>query len=203
MIADSEIFDSRHYEAVRRPLLDAETMPPWVYTSEAVYRREAEPTWHKVWSFIGAADRLRRPGDHFTLTFAGVPLIVLLDDEGTIRAFANSCRHRGSALLDREGHCQLIACPYHSWTYRLDGALGSPEMHKTHGFDPVENALVPIRIGSWGGFLFVNFDPDAAPLADFLGDLPRKAACYRLDEMACARRKEYAIESTTGFSIAC
>jgi choline monooxygenase len=195
MSAEAEIFDPRHYEAVRRPLLNAETMPPWVYTSEAFYRREVERIWHKVWNFIGAADRLRRPGDYFTLTFAGVPLIVLRDDEGAIRAFANSCRHRGSALLDGEGHCQLIACPYHSWTYCLDGTLaGSPEMHKTHGFDPVENALVPIRIDSWGGFLFVNFDPEAAPLAEFLGDLPGKVAPYRLDEMACARRKEYVID---------
>ena len=62
-----------------------------------------------MWNFIGAADRLRGPGDYFTLTFADVPLIVLLDDEGTICAFANSCRPRGSALLDGEGHCQLAA----------------------------------------------------------------------------------------------
>lgn len=195
MIAETEIFDPRHYEAVRRPLLDAETMPPWCYTSDAFYRREVERIWHKVWNFIGAADRLRQPGDYFTLTFAGVPLIVLRDGEGRVRAFANSCRHRGSALLDGEGNCQLISCPYHSWAYRLDGTLaGSPEMHKTHGFDPGDNALIPIRIESWGGFLFVNFDRDAAPLAGFLGDLPQKVAPYRLDEMTCARRKEYLID---------
>ena len=195
MIAEAEIFDPRHYEAVRRPLLDAETMPPWCYTSHAFYRREVERIWHKVWNFIGAADRLRQPGDYFTLTFAGVPLIVLRDGEGRVRAFANSCRHRGSALLDGEGNCQLISCPYHSWAYRLDGTLaGSPEMHETHGFDPGDNALIPIRIESWGGFLFVNFDRDAAPLAGFLGDLPQKVAPYRLDEMACARRKEYLID---------
>lgn len=195
MIAEAEIFDPRHYEAVRRPLLDAETMPPWCYTSNAFYRREVERIWHKVWNFIGAADRLRQPGDYFTLTFAGVPLIVLRDGEGRVRAFANSCRHRGSALLDGEGNCQLISCPYHSWAYRLDGTLaGSPEMHKTHGFDPGDNGLIPIRIERWGGFLFVNFDRDAAPLAGFLGDLPQKVAPYRLDEMACARRKEYLID---------
>jgi len=195
MIAEAEMFDPRHYEAVRRPLLDAETMPVWCYTSPAFYHREVERIWHKVWNFIGASDRLRQPGDYFTLTFAGVPLIVLRDGEDGIRAFANSCRHRGSALLEGEGNCRLISCPYHSWTYRLDGRLAaSPEMDKSHGFDPTNYALVPIRIDRWGGFLFVNFDPDAAPLADFLGDLSQKVAPYQLDHMACARRKEYLIE---------
>jgi choline monooxygenase len=195
MIAEAEMFDPRHYQAVRRPLLDAETMPTWVYTSEAFYRREVERLFHKVWNFIGAADRLREAGDYFTLDFAGVPVIVLRDGEGKYRAFANSCRHRGSALLDGEGNCSRIVCPYHSWNYRLDGSLaGAPEMHKTHDFDPAANSLVPLALDSWGGFLFLNFDRNPAPLADYLGDLPQRVAPYRPDRMACARRKEYMIE---------
>jgi choline monooxygenase len=195
MIAETELFDPRHYEAVRRPLLDAETLPPWCYTSEAFYRREVERIWRKAWNFIGAADRLRDPGDYFTITFAGLPVIVLRDTAGKLRAFANSCRHRGSALLEGSGNCARIVCPYHSWSYRLDGALaGAPEMHKTHDFDPEDHALVPVALDSWGGFLFINFDPNAALLADYLGDLPEKVAPYRLDQMACARRKEYLIE---------
>jgi choline monooxygenase len=195
MITEAEIFDPRHYEAVRRPLLDAETMPVWCYTSEVFYRREVERIFRKDWNFIGAADRLRVPGDYFTLTFAGVPTIVLRDTEGRLRAFANSCRHRGSALLEGSGNCRRIVCPYHSWSYHLDGALaGAPEMQNTHGFDPADNALIPLALDCWGGFLFINFDPDAASLADYLGDLPDKVAPYRLDQMACARRKEYVME---------
>jgi len=195
MVPESDIFDPRHYAAVRRPLLDAETLPAWCYTSPAFYRREVERIWHKAWNFLGAADRLRAPGDYFALDFAGVPVIVLRDQDGVLRAFANSCRHRGSALLEGEGNCRWIACPYHSWTYRLDGTLsGTPEMHKTHDFDPAAYSLVPIALDSWGGFLFLNFDPDPAPLSAFLGDLPQKVAPYRLDEMACARRKEYVME---------
>jgi len=195
MIAQAEIFHPRHYEAVRRPLLDAETLPVWCYTSEAFYRREVERIWHKAWNFIGAADRLCLPGDYFTITFAGVPIIVLRGAEGEFRAFANSCRHRGSALLDGSGNCRLIVCPYHSWSYHLDGALAAaPEMHKTHNFNPADNALVPLALDSWGGFLFINFDPNAAPLADYLGDLPNKVGPYRLDQMACVRRKEYVME---------
>ena len=70
MIAEAEMFDPRHYEAVRRPLLDAETMPVWCYTSPAFYHREVERIWHKVWNFIGASDRLRQPGDYFTFRAA-------------------------------------------------------------------------------------------------------------------------------------
>jgi phenylpropionate dioxygenase-like ring-hydroxylating dioxygenase large terminal subunit len=195
MIAETDIFDPRHYRPVRRPLLDAETMPVWCYTSEAFYRREVERIFHKAWNFIGAADRLRDPGDYFTLTFAGVPIIVLRNNEGELRAFANSCRHRGTALLEGSGNCRLIVCPYHSWSYQLDGGLtAAPEMQKTHGFDPAEHALVPIPLDTWGGFLFVNFDRNAAPLADYLGDLPERVVPYRLDQMACARRKEYVME---------
>ena len=195
MIADAEIFDPRHYAAVRWPLLDAETLPPWCYTSEAFYRREVARIWHKAWNFIGTADRLRDPGDYFAIAFAGVPVIVLRDLAGQLRAFANSCRHRGSALLEGSGNCSRIVCPYHSWSYDLDGALaGAPEMHKTHDFAREDNALVPIALDSWGGFLFINFDPDASPLANYLGDLPQKVAPYRLDQMACARRKEYVME---------
>jgi choline monooxygenase len=195
MIAEAAIFDPRHYEAVRRPLLDAETMPAWCYTSAAFYRREIERIFHKAWNFLGAADRLRAPGDYFTITFAGVPVIVLRDTEGKLRAFVNTCRHRGSALLEGNGNCRLIVCPYHSWRYRLDGTLaGAPEMHQTHDFDQADHALVPLALDSWAGFLFINFDPKAAPLADYLGDLPERVAPYRLDQMACARRKEYMIE---------
>src|SRR5213080_4354222 len=105
MLADTELFNPHHYAAVRRPLLDAETMPAWCYTSDAFYRREVERIFQKVWNFIGAADRLRDPGDYFTINFAGVPIIVLRDTEGELRAFANSCRHRGSALLEGSGNC--------------------------------------------------------------------------------------------------
>ena len=195
MIPEAELFDPRHYQAVRRPLLDAETMPAWCYTSEAFYRREVERIFHKVWNFVGSADRVRDPGDYFAITFAGVPVIILRDREGELRAFANSCRHRGSALLEGSGNCRLIVCPYHSWSYHLDGTMaGAPEMQKTHDFDPSAFGLRPIRIDSWGGFLFVNFDAGAGPLADYLGDLRDRVAAYRLADMACARRKEYVME---------
>jgi choline monooxygenase len=190
MVPESDIFNPEHYKAVRKPLLEAETMPAWTYTSPAFYRREVERIWRKVWNFIGSADHIPNPGDYFTITFAGIPLIILRDLKGTLRAFANSCRHRGSELLEGSGNCKLISCPYHSWTYELDGKLrGAPEMEKTLNFDKAQYGLIPIKLGTWGGFIFINFDQDAGPLKDFLGQLPEKLAPYRMENMALARRK--------------
>ena len=84
VIPENELFNPKHYEGVRRPLLEAETMPAWCYTSPAFYRREVERIWRKVWNFVGSARQCPNPGDYFTLSFAGVPLIILRDREGTV-----------------------------------------------------------------------------------------------------------------------
>jgi choline monooxygenase len=192
MIPQFDLFNPAHYKAVRKPLLEAETMPAWCYTSPEFYRREVERIWKRTWNFVGSADQIANPGDYFTLTFVGIPLIILRDGKGALRAFANSCRHRGSQLLDGAGNCKLISCPYHSWTYELDGSLrGAPEMDRTLDFDKAKYGLVPIRLDTWGGFLFINFDDAASPLRKFLGDLPEKLAPYRLENMALVRRKTY------------
>ena len=159
MIADAEIFDPRHYAAVRWPLLEAETLPPWCYTSEAFYRREVERIFRKAGTSSATSRQVANPGDYFALTFAGVPVIILRDLSGTLRAFANTCRHRGSALLEGSGNCRAIVCPYHSWTYALDGALrAAPEMQQTLDFDAADTGLIPLRLDTWGGFLFLCFD---------------------------------------------
>jgi phenylpropionate dioxygenase-like ring-hydroxylating dioxygenase large terminal subunit len=192
MLADTELFNPHHYAAVRRPLLDAETLPAWCYTSPAFYRREVERIFMKVWNFLGTVDQIPQPGDYFTVNFVGVPVIILRDTAGKIRAFANSCRHRGSELLSGSGNCKLISCPYHSWTYELTGALrGAPEMAQTHDFDKAKYGLIPIKLDTWGGFIFINFDDNCAPLRDYLGDLPEKLAPYRLEDMTCTRRRSF------------
>jgi choline monooxygenase len=195
MMTPQNIFDPKHYEGVRKPLLEAETMPPFTYTSPEFYQREVERIWRKTWNFIGSADQICNNGDYFTLNFAGVPTIVLRDHDGKIRAFANTCRHRGSELLDGKGNCKLIVCPYHSWSYELNGNLrGTPEMDKTLNFNKADYGLISIAIGTWGNFLFINFDKNPEPLEKHLGDLPAKLAPYRLENMALARRKTFEMD---------
>jgi phenylpropionate dioxygenase-like ring-hydroxylating dioxygenase large terminal subunit len=191
---EQPLFRPETYAAVRRPLLEASTLPPACYTSPAFYRREVQTIFMKVWNFIGRADRIPDAGDYFTIEFAGVPVIVMRGADGEVRAFANSCRHRGALLLDGEGNCRAIRCPYHSWTYDTDGKLiVAPEMDATSGFDPAEWHLTPIRLEDWAGFIFINFDDTAPSLRQYLGDLPHKLESYRFDDMVCVRRREYVL----------
>ena len=86
-----DLFNPRHYQEVRKPLLQAETMPTWCYTSDAFYQREVERIWRKAWNFLGHVDQVARPGDYVSLEFAGVPLIIVRGKDMKIRAFANAC----------------------------------------------------------------------------------------------------------------
>ena len=185
-------FDPGHFEAVRRPLLEAGTMPPWVYTSPEFHAREVERIFMKVWNFMGHVDQVPDPGDYVALEFVGIPFIICRDEEGELRAFANTCRHRGSPVASGQGNTKEFICPYHGWCYSLKGALtATVDMQQTRDFDPARHALIPIKVDTWGGFIFVNFDPDAASLRDYLGDLPENLASHRLEEMANVRCVSY------------
>jgi choline monooxygenase len=191
-----DIFDPKLYEPQRRPFLDAETLPPWCYTSDAFYKREVETIFTKVWNFLGRTDQVPNPGDYYSLEFAGIPLVILRDRDGQVRAFANTCRHRASILLEPgKGNCRAIKCSYHGWVYGLDGALtGAPDMEEAKGFRREDFGLIPIRLETWGGFMFINFDDNAVPLMEFLGDLPAILKSHDLDNMKTVRRKEYTLE---------
>lgn len=195
MLAETDLFDPRHYAAVRRPLLEAETLPPWCYTSEAFYRREVERIFMRCWNFIGRADQVPNPGDYFAFDFCGVPVVIVRGDDGEVRAFSNSCRHRGSQIAEGQGNCKHLVCPYHSWTYSLKGDLiGCAEMQDTRDFDRAQHGLVPIALRTWGGFLFLNFDPEPGPFDDFIGSLPIKLEDYDLDSLVCTRRQEFLMD---------
>ena len=192
MIEPHDLFDSRHYEAQRRPLTDARTLPAWCYTSEIFHRRERERIFLHAWQFVGRTDEIPSPGDYRCTETAGGPIIVLRDEEDGIRAFANTCRHRGARLLEGTGTCERIACPYHGWTYALNGELrAAPRMQRTRAFDRSHHGLAPLRVETWQGFMFVTFDPEIAPLSIYYGDLFERYASYRFDEMVLTRRQRY------------
>ncbi|MSP83989.1 MAG: aromatic ring-hydroxylating dioxygenase subunit alpha [Alphaproteobacteria bacterium] len=187
-----EQFNPAHYAGVRRPLLEAETLPAWCYTSKAFYDREVERIFMRVWNFVGRADAIPRAGDYMAFDFAGVPVVLIRGKDREVRAFVNVCRHRGTKLLDGKGNATAIKCPYHSWTYAIDGTLEiAPQMEETVGFDKTAYGLKPIRLETWGGFLFIAFDDRVDGLASHLGDLPRVLESYGLDDLVCTRRKTY------------
>lgn len=192
MMIPEHLFDPSHYEAVRRPLLEAQTLPPWCYTADEFYEREVERIFFKTWNFIGREDEIPEPGDYLVLEMFGESVIVIRDASGRANAFVNTCRHRGARLLDGSGRCRAIICPYHGWTYGLDGVLiGARGMEKTLDFDRSRIALTTIRLETWAGFMFISFCAEAESLMEHLGDLPEKFAPYNFDDMVCVRRKEY------------
>ncbi len=185
-----DLFDPRHYENVRKPVMQAETLPGWCYTSETFYQREVERIFKRVWNFVDRVDRIPNPGDYFVFDYVGISTIIVRGADGQVRAFANTCRHRGSAIIHGEGNCKALRCPYHSWTYGLDGSLiATPYMNLTEDFDAKRYGLAPVRLEILGGFMFVNFSADAPPLAEYLGDFVENTAGYNFDDLVCVRRQ--------------
>lgn len=192
MSAEAGIFDPELFRETRRPAMEASGLPGFCYASPEWYAREIERIFLKEWLFVGRADQIPNAGDYMAFEIIGEPVIVVRDQQGQIRAFSASCRHRGTRIVSGEGHCTVFRCPYHSWTYSLQGELlGTPEMKQTKNFDRSQYGLVPIRLESWDGFLFITFDPAAPSLAEFLGDLPEVLANYRFADMVCTRRIAY------------
>ena len=196
MAAPDYIFAPDLYAEVRRPILEASLLPPWCYTSEEFYAREVREIFMKVWNLAGRVEQIPQSGDYVTLELAGVPVIILRDDNHEVRAFANTCRHRGCRLLTGTGSLdRYIRCPYHSWAYAFDGRLaGAPGMKETLGFDLSRVRLHPIRLQTWEGFMFICFDESAAGLMDYLGDFPERFAMYRFGDMVLTRRTENVVE---------
>ena len=191
-----DLLDPNAYAAVRRPLLEAETLPPACYTSPEFYRREVSNIFHKCWNLIGRAEYVKSPGDYFTVSLAGVSLIIMHGEDGRIRAFVNSCRHRGTKLLEGEGNCKAIRCPYHSWLYSTAGELRAPNgMQETRNFDPARFGLSKVQLDQWSGFLFVNLDPQCATLKEYLGDIDSFTASYEFETMVTVRRKHLTVRT--------
>jgi phenylpropionate dioxygenase-like ring-hydroxylating dioxygenase large terminal subunit len=186
------LLDPTTYAAVRQPVEDASTLPPGAYCDAEFYRAERERVFMKGWHFIGHQDRVASPGSFVSFDYTGVPVLLVHGEDGVRRAFANTCRHRGAELVDGEGQGRRIVCPYHGWTYDLEGRLcAAPGMQEARGFRLEENGLVPLRVEQLGTLMWLSFDPAAAPLARHLGDLAEKLAPYRLDELVLARRTQY------------
>jgi phenylpropionate dioxygenase-like ring-hydroxylating dioxygenase large terminal subunit len=175
------------------------TLPATWYTEPAIFATEQERIFRRCWQYVGLLEQVTRPGDYFTCDAGIVPLIVTRDEAGTLRAFVNVCRHRGHQVATEEsGHCTVFQCPYHAWSYNLDGSLrGAPGMRDEPGFDRDQFPLIQAQADTWGPFVFVNLDPAAPPLATVLGELPEFVARtgVPLHEIKRRARREYIIEA--------
>ena len=174
-------------------IADGRTIPFDWYSDPAVLRLERERIFRRTWQYAGRADQVAEPGAFFTCDLAGVPVVVVRDEEQSLRAFLNVCRHRGSLVCEGEGKRASLQCPYHAWTYGLDGSLrAAPRSERVPDFDREQLGLVPVLVDSWGPFVFVNPDAEAAPLAETLGELPALVAASGID-VGSLRFRERAI----------
>jgi len=161
---------------------DGRTLPAEAYTSEAVLAEEYSRIFGRTWQYAGNVSQLTEPGGFFTSRAGRIPVVVLMDNDGAIRAFANVCPHRGHLVAQGSGCRRTLQCAYHGWTYNLDGSLRNvPRAASDPAFDPSGIALTELRAEMWGPLVFVNPAPDSRPLADVLGGVPELAAARDFD----------------------
>jgi carnitine monooxygenase subunit len=162
---------------LRSRLLEGETLPASWYSDPQLARHEQERIFRRAWQYAGPAEHVAEPGSFFTARAGLTPTVVVRDRDGKLRAFVNVCRHRGHEVAQGCGRRETLQCPYHAWTYDLDGSLrAAPRSDHEPGFQFADFALRPVLVETWGPLVFVNPDRDATALREVLGDLPREAA---------------------------
>src|SRR5438309_4376645 len=157
------------------PTPGATSMPQSYLVSSDVFAEERDKIVARRWLLVGHQSQIAKPGDFFLATIAGESVIVVRDQKSEIRAFYNVCRHRGTRLKeDACGHSSTIQCPYHAWTYGLDGRLlGAPHMDDVPGFDKADYPLHRVNLAVWEGFIFVNL-AEAGGLTSILSQRERR-----------------------------
>lgn len=163
------------------PVDEAQLLPPVLYTSPEFYEFERRAIFRREWLCVGRADQLAKPGDFRCVTIAGEPLIAARDQDGELRVMSAVCRHRGMVLAEGSGNCRRFTCPYHHWSYGLDGKLlGAPAMDRAVGFDPAQHGLIELKTELWQGFVMANFDPGAAPFGPTMAKIDAMLENYGL-----------------------
>jgi choline monooxygenase len=166
-------------------LPDASTIPaPW-YVDARIAELEAQTVFSKTWQMVGRVEQVEKPGQFVTASIAGEPIVVVRGNDGVLRGFYNVCRHHAAAVVTEPcGQASILHCPYHGWNYGLDGSLkGMPEFDGVKNFERQQNGLVPVQAETWEKFVFVNLDPQAASLNDFLAGLVKRVAPLHVSKL--------------------
>jgi phenylpropionate dioxygenase-like ring-hydroxylating dioxygenase large terminal subunit len=167
---------------LRAELEQGLTLPASWYSDPEVLGLERERIFRHAWQYAGVASDAAEAGSFFTCRTGDVPVVVVRGGDGQLRAFANVCRHRGHEVVQGCGRRDTLQCPYHAWTYGLDGSLrAAPRSEREANFDREEWGLKPLQVETWGPLVLVNPDTSAPPLSKVLGDLPDQLAADGLD----------------------
>jgi carnitine monooxygenase subunit len=179
------------------------TLPYAWYTDPEILRREQERIFGTQWQYVGHLGQLAKPG-YFATQVGRTPVVVTRDGDGVMRGFVNVCRHRGFALASGEQQRETLQCPYHAWTYGLDGHLrAAPRSDEEPDFPQDELGLGPVAVDSWGPFLFANAGPDPEPFAHALGSLPAQVAELGLEVDSLVHHSPWEAEIEANWKIVC
>lgn len=175
----------------KAPLESASALHPDFYADPKWFEFERREVFAKSWQLLGPASFAPSPGDHFIADIAGVSALVARGEDGSLRAFRNICRHRGAPLVSCAGKgAKRFNCPYHGWSYRLDGSLrAAPEMQGANDFKLSDYGLEPLRLEEWMGLVFASLSAETPPLAEFVGAIPERIAPIDLSRMTFHRRE--------------
>jgi glycine betaine catabolism A len=187
-------FDPVDLEPALRPFGQSRMLPRDAYTSPRVFAFEQERFFAGSWTCVGREGDLEGTGAQRAVRVGGAGVLLARGSDGRVRAFANTCRHRGHELLGvgEQTTRRTVLCPYHAWTYDLDGALRVAPGFRDHGdFRPADHGLVELPLESWHGFLFVNGSGDAPPFAEHVGALDDLVTPYRLERLVPLATHEY------------
>ena len=177
-------------------LADAYTIPASWYTDARVGKLENENVFARTWQAIARTEQLESAGQYVTAAVAEEPIIVVRGGDNKLRAFYNVCRHHAMIVMGEPcGYVQHLRCPYHGWTYSLEGDLrGVTEFEGVRHFERAQNGLVPVPVETWENFVFVNLDLGAAPLHDFLGALVARARPLGFGGLKFVERRSYTLQ---------
>ena len=173
-------------DARRRAIDEDFSLPGWIYRDADFLRAEKQQVFAASWQVVCHLNDIPKPGDYHTLDFLGEPLVVVRGRDHGVKAFFNVCRHRASRLLDgAEGHCPgRIVCPYHAWTYALDGTLAAvPHRKEFVDFSLSDYGLKPVESEIYLGFIFVRLQPGLPSVAEMLAPYQEELSCYRFEEL--------------------
>jgi phenylpropionate dioxygenase-like ring-hydroxylating dioxygenase large terminal subunit len=190
-------------QELRDSLAGGATLPASWYSDAAVLRREQDAIFRRTWQYAGRLDQVAEPGDWFTTVAGTIPVVITRDRSGTVNAFVNVCRHRGHIVATGAGHRETLQCPYHAWTYGLDGALRTaPRSEREPDFDADAFSLLPVQVDTWGPLVFVNPDLDGPTLVEALGPLSGHVEAGGVDVSRLRFRKRQEWEIAADWKVA-
>jgi Rieske 2Fe-2S family protein len=180
------------------PIDGAKTLPREYYASQEIHDLELRKIFSTRWLCVGRGDEIPQAGDYVLRQVGEAGVVILRDKGGRVRAFHNTCRHRGTRLCEvPEGNVgERIVCPYHAWTYALDGRLiGAPSTTGIEGFDKADYPLHAVHAAEWEGFVFMNLAPEPEPFLTAFAPLIGKFSRFNLSQLVTARRIEYDVQA--------